>query len=545
MPTLFSRLTFRFLIILSTLIHTLDALSSDKPACSSETIHSPAGAVCGVTQSPTPNKQANAFLGIPYAESTAGKNRWRAPIAKSPWSNTYHATEFGAICPQLGASNQLSQSEDCLSINIWTPKSVSKQTKLPVMVFIYGGAFSSGYSSDPLYDGVYIAALKDVVLVSFNYRVGVLGFLAADGLTGNYGFLDQQLALEWVKDNIASFGGDADKVTLFGESAGAMSVGLHVFSAPNSQHLFRAAIMESNFLGLPYKSLTDQINVGNQFKQGLNCRDLACLQNMDVATLLNAESQFTPQMSTVFTGAKFYLPFSPVIDGQVLTHQPTSLSSQQHNHKPVIIGTNKDEAVLLVGNQTITPAWYSAWAANLYGLSFQRVIERYPAQFDSGNQTVWATVQTDNFLLCSTRYLASHMTAPVYIYLFNHQPSVNFLGLPACAENDNVCHAAELPFVFHSAENKGFQFTEQEQVLSNQIIDYWTNFAKYLTPNAQPQTPALINWPAFTEHKKAYLALNTEALSVEQDPYQTTCEFWDSIGYEIIHPWQNAALNNH
>lgn len=533
-------------------------------ACTTDVITSQAGPVCGSVVTSSSGKTARAFLGIPYAESTANHRRWKAPVTKRRWYKTRAALQYGPICPQETGQTKakllaalhydklhsfqikefnkrlkkiIGQSEDCLSLNIWTPSEVKVTTKLPVMVFIYGGGFVAGDSSDPLYDGSYLAANKDVIVVSFNYRLGVLGFLATDELKGNYGFMDQQLALDWVQDNIASFGGDPDKVTLFGESAGAMSVGLHMFSAPASQGLFRAGIMESNFLALPYKSLQDQINVGNIFKQSLNCRDLACLKKTDVVQLLKAQSSFTLPMSTVFSGAKYYIPFSPAIDGEILTRQPTVAAADDKAKKPLLIGTNKNEAVLFVAGRSINPMDYATWSASLFGLDFQKTIARYPAQNDQTNSELWARVQTDDFLRCSSRYVASRVKAPVFSYLFNHQPSFKVWGGDECYTNDNVCHGAELPFVFHSAEKIAGQFTAEERVLSERVINYWVNFASTLNPNAGSNTSTALNWPTFTEDDKKYLVFNTPNVTVQSDPYRETCEFWDGIGYNLIKPW--------
>ena len=283
-------------LLLVTLLLITNSIMADtaKPACNTDPIKTQTGAVCGNLVDSSTKKQAKAFLGIPFAESTAGKNRWQFPVPKAAWTDTFQATQFGAGCPQEGMPNT---SEDCLSLNIWTPANVDTSKPLPVMVFIYGGAFSSGLSGHPLYDGAYLAANKNVIVVSFNYRVGVLGFLANDDLDGNYGFMDQELALMWVRKHIPNFGGDPKKVTLFGESAGAMSVGLHLLSSPLSQPLFRAAIVESNFFGLPYKTLQEQKNVGNLFEATLNCHDTECLRALDVAKILEAQGKFTDQMS--------------------------------------------------------------------------------------------------------------------------------------------------------------------------------------------------------------------------------------------------------
>jgi acetylcholinesterase/cholinesterase len=533
-------------------------------ACTTGLVASKAGPVCGKLVTTASGKQASAFLGIPFAESTAQNQRWKPPVPKQPWTQTLAALQYGPMCPQFvlpstataakpqqftsvhhqhaqALNNKLfqltGQSEDCLSLNIWTPSGTKPDAKLPVMVFIYGGGFSSGNSSYSLYDGSFLAANKDVILVTFNYRLGVLGFLATDELSGNYGFMDQQLALSWVQNTIRDFGGDPDKVTLFGESAGAMSVGLHLFSAPGSAKLFRAGIMESNFLALPYKSLEDQVKVGNIFKQGLNCRDLKCLQETSVNDLLRAQDAFTPQMSTVFSGAKYYIAFTPSLDGKLLTRQPVSAAEEGAN-KPILLGTNKDEAVMFVNGRPITPSDYSPWTASLFGLDLQKVIAEYPAQKNLSNSALWARVQTDNFLRCSSRYVAASATAPVYAYLFNHQPSFKVWGGQDCQTDENVCHGAELPFVFHNADKIGTSFTAEEEALSNTVIDYWVNFATYLNPNGNPAVAkGEVRWPEFRRHKKDFLVLNVPAVSVQNDPYREVCDFWDGIGYNLVEPW--------
>jgi carboxylesterase type B len=540
------------------------ASAAETSACTTGVIVSKAGPVCGTVVTTESGKQAKAFLGIPFGESTAGEKRWKPPVPKHRWTETFVAVQYGPMCPQTvepppppssvvsqdrrarvpkvraagqPSVQQPSQSEDCLSLNIWVPAGATPGARLPVMVFIYGGAFVAGTSSDPLYDGAYLAANRNVILVSFNYRLGVLGFLAADGLSGNYGFLDQQLALTWVHNNIRAFGGDPGKVTIFGESAGAMSVGLHLFSAPGSARLFRAGIMESNFLSIPYKRLADQVNVGNVFKRGLNCPDVKCLRKIDVNELLHAQNAFTPAISTVFSGAKYYLPFAPVIDGAVLTRQPIVGGAEGATRKPMLIGTNKNDALIFVEGQSTSPAGYSAWAASLFGTAFQKVVAKYPARENSSNTALWARVETDDFLLCSTRYLSARVKGRAYVYRFDHQPSFKVWGGAECRQDGNVCHGDELPFVFHTADKIGGGFTAEEAKLSDQIMDYWTNFATDLDPNGRSATKAASRWPRFSAPAKGYLMLNTPAVSVQPDPFRETCKFWDGIGYNLTEPW--------
>src|SRR5215813_12627894 len=221
-----------------------------------------AGKVCGLAiEAPANTGRAlYSYRGIPYALPPVGDLRWAPPQPHPRWSQLRSATSFGAVCPQDGVST--GDSEDCLFLNIWAPRdAVGHDKRLPVMVFFHGGFFVFGAGSLPAYDGSYLAASGNVVVVTLNYRLGALGFLTVPelGLTGNYGILDQRMALQWVAENIAAFGGDPTKVTIFGESAGAMSVGLHLFSIPQDRSLFRAAIMESNPLALPYPSLLAQV----------------------------------------------------------------------------------------------------------------------------------------------------------------------------------------------------------------------------------------------------------------------------------------------
>src|SRR5262245_53355247 len=267
------------------------------------TVDPPAGAVCGlaIEAPPTTNRDLYSYRGIPYALPPVGDLRWAPPQPLPRWSDLRTATAFGAVCPQDGATDD---SEDCLFLNIWTPRAaVERQQRLPVMVFIHGGFFVFGAGSLPLHDGSYLAASGNVVVVTLNYRLGALGFLAVPelGLTGNYGILDQREALRWVAENIAAFGGDPGKVTIFGESAGAMSVGLHLFSIPADRGRFRAAIMESNPLAIPYPSLLAQVELKWQvFKGALcfegnipNCTfDVAALRALPLALIETADGDY-------------------------------------------------------------------------------------------------------------------------------------------------------------------------------------------------------------------------------------------------------------
>eukprot|EP01035_Chromulina_nebulosa_P034094 gene34094-45714_t len=258
----------------------------------------------------------NEFLGIPYAEPPIGKLRFRPTRPKRHWqSKLYNATQFSPECLQstlfAGESDNRPKDEDCLYLNIWQPVTIARKntkennSKYPVLIWIYGGAFVHGGSSLPEYYGNKLAA-RGVVVVSFNYRLGALGFLVstADGLFGNYGLDDQKTAIQWVQDHIASFGGDPDRVTLCGESAGAMSIGLHVLDqqyrmdTPISdagenilfhKKLFHAAILQSNPMGYKYRSIAISNFIGSSFRDQLDCEDLRCLQSESAEEILHVQ----------------------------------------------------------------------------------------------------------------------------------------------------------------------------------------------------------------------------------------------------------------
>jgi para-nitrobenzyl esterase len=237
-----------------------------------------------------------------------------------------------------------------------------------------------------------------------------------------------------------------------------------------------------------------------------------------------------------FFGTQYYIPFSPTIDGTVLVRQPVS-GAVTNARKPILLGTNKDEGLLFTEGRSFPPLVYASDVADLFGLSFQSVIARYPAQNDSTNELVWGQVQTEYFLVCSTRHVAASTKAPVFAYLFNHHPSFKVWGRSTCRQDGNVCHGDELPFVFHNADKIGGQFTADEEKLSDAMGRYWTSFATHLDPNGAAATAPATRWPKFSARNRDYLALNAPNISVAADPYRETCTFWDGIGYELFSPW--------
>ncbi|MEO8605875.1 MAG: carboxylesterase family protein [bacterium] len=494
------------------------------------------GVICGTTAT-IAGATAHAFLGIPYAEDTGGDNRWAAPVPITTLPDKFQATQYGPICPQSMPPDTVpAPSEDCLSLNVWTPVEPGEEP-LPVMVFIHGGAFIEGSSAARTYDAAYISASEHVVVASFNYRLGALGFLAGiGGLDGNYGFLDQQMALRWVRDNIAAFGGDPDQVTLFGESAGAMSVGLHLLSAPASADLFVADIMESNPLALPYKTIAESTPFGTLLAGLLKCEpaDLTCLRGTTWEDVVAAQEDKTIVIPGLLSGFAGLLLWTPVVDGTIITAEPVPAAQANGLGKPTILGTNLNEGTVfvylaldLLNQETLTAANYELLVNGLFGgTTGAEVLALYPPETDSA--PVFAQLSTDYIFFCATRAVAETGDADTYAYQFNKVSNFNvWPNVPQCAAQ--VCHSDELPYVFNTASNIGFVFTAPEQELSLQMVGYWSSFSR---PDHDPSPlgSGRPDWPPFPGEN--YLLLDTP-ITADVDP-QHNCDFWDSVGYEVI-----------
>lgn len=544
------------------------------PECMTQPVHTTSGLVCGLEYEVADledgqKKDISAFLGVPYAQTTAGTNRWQPPLPIKDWSAELHsdvftATRFGPSCPQkLNPGVQLDLSEDCLSLNIWTPTPLQSTTSaepLPVMVFIYGGSFREGTSTNPLTNGSRLAATGDVVVVTLNYRVGALGFLSGtDGLDGNYGLMDQRLALRWVRDNISVFGGDPDNVTLFGESAGAMSVGLHLVS-PESQPLFNAAILESNPYGLPYKELGTSRRFARILKYNLSCtfRGLDCLRSKSFEDVVEKQDAGLLPVASLLTGLSADLIWAPVIDGKQVPTQPNATAIA----KPVIIGTNLNEGIIFaVPNQIKLPESkekkvlkvdYELMLDVMFSAKTARLIKDHPRYkaHDGDNTDVFSHVVTDYLFTCANRRVMELASGPVWAYYFTHPPSYNvWPGIEECApDKGTVCHAAELPFVFGNPQTAKIQakpvphkFNEDEERFSAQVMRYWSQFAKTHDPNADGSP----DWPMFTTEAPVRQVLNTEVS--QKSDLDANCSFWNGIGFNepgLLARWFRFGRNN-
>jgi para-nitrobenzyl esterase len=476
-----------------------------------------------------------SFKGIPFALPPVGELRWAPTVPGKSWTGIKEASNFGSPCMQtenMDADGKVIGSEDCLTLNIFKPATAKKN--LPVMVFIYGGAFSWGDSSGHLgdrnlYDGTYLSSHGDTVVVTFNYRLGAFGFLThpalrKNGLSGNYGLMDQITALKWVQQNIASFGGDPSRVMIFGESAGAFSV-LGLITSPEAKGLFSRALLES---GSDIRhNLETAEKVGGDFTISAKCSDAtdiaACLRALDKNEVMRITSTF-------LHGKGAQLVFAPYVDGKIIPDYPIrSLQSGNYNHVPVVIGTNSDEMTVL-GLPIIKekPFFarkdYEEMVNQEFGAELgKKIIDFYGAPVDKTSFGLLSDVVADNIFHCPTQQIAEILSinqpGQVWRYLFTHAFHLDFARVLGAG------HALELAYVFHNFAPwysvKAPNYSELE--LSDQIGGYWTRFAATGNPNGG----RALEWPAYARDAK-YLELETPI--AERSGFRNeACEFWRRV----------------
>lgn len=377
-------------------------------------------------------------------------------------------------------------------------------------------------------------------MVALNYRVGALGFLAGvAGIRGNQGLEDQQLAMRWVKDNAARFGGDPDRIAIFGESAGAMSVGLHELSIPSSDGLFRAAIQQSNPMGIPYKSPAQAAVSGALFAKNLGCegQSLECLQQVSVDEILTQQSAVSLQLLSLL-GARLagFLVFAPVVDGDFVVADPAVAASATGVPLPTLMGTNAADGNIFiagiaqeVGGGKISAAEYVTVLGLLFGAeNAQQIVELYGVVPDGDNAQNLSNVATDYLFGCANQYVARTARSSTHVYRFDENTINVWPGVALC--EGQACHADDLPFTFHVDRTLGATFTPAQALLSDEMIGYWGGFARQVDPNGGDR----LGWPRFRATGLEYMLLDSP-LSTTVDPI-ANCASWDRIGYEIDNP---------
>jgi para-nitrobenzyl esterase len=451
------------------------------------------------------NKDISVYKGIPYAAPPVGDLRWQAPQPAKPWTGVRECTEFGMAEPQANTlemvyGTKLSKtSEDCLYLNIYTPAK-KRSDKLPVMFWIHGGGFTLGEGAT--YDGENLARLGAVV-VTINYRLGVFGFFAhpalskqsQNGVSGNYGMLDQIAALKWVKRNIAAFGGDSNRVTIFGESAGGMSVAM-LMASPLSTGLFQRAIIESGVGFGPGRRIDDIEKFGEHLADTLG----ASKASDPIATLRAVSAEDLLKNS----GAALGGGFGPAVDGWFLPDDPPAIfaAGKQHN-VPLIIGSNHNEGTILlraVGPMR-TAQDYETYVKRSFGADADAVLKLYPASDGKDVMTVADRVFSDRIAAGSEMFAEANARINPKSYLYHFTKSSN---APRFA-NLGAYHAAEIPYVFASNRDAD-HFDEKDQALARAVSAYWVRFAATGDPNG----PGLAEWPKVGPTSAHYIELGSQ-----------------------------------
>jgi carboxylesterase type B len=475
--------------------------------------HTDKGAVSGVR-----DNGVDSFLGMRYAAPPVGDLRWRPPQPVTPWPGVVPATAYGNRCAATASTNgPRSEAEDCLFVNVQRPSGARPGKRLPVYVFIHGGGLVNGSSNQA--DMAAIVRQTGVVGVSFNYRLGVLGFLGLAGLTaeggesGNYGFQDQQAALRWIQRNIAAFGGDPRRVTVGGESAGGWSVCGHL-AAPGSRGLFAQAMMQSGSCTTRTQAQAEAS--GAALASAVGCADVTCLRRTSVSALIDA-----PGGSFGLVRGTPTLPVDPVV----------AVASGRFARVPIVIGSNRDEGrTFAQGFIGQSQADYIAYVTSNYGAA---VLARYPWPASSDRFTaayLVGAIMTDSGAVggiggCSDRRLTrslAHWTT-TYAYEFDHRTGPGLTPIPGYVWGAG--HAAELAYLFPSFDNGtpiAPTFNAAERRLAREMKAEWARFASSGTPG----------WPSYNRTRTFFsLRAGGQSRPISDATFaaEHQCAFWDAM----------------
>ncbi len=479
--------------------------------------------------------EVRQWLGIPFAAPPVGPLRFLPPAEAAPWATPRVANAASGECPQLnfGVTPTLvgGATEDCLYLNVWAPRAAV--TNAPVFVWIYGGGFTIGSGGDRMYDGEALAAKTGAIVVTFNYRLGALGWLSHPELAAeegvatspSQGLLDQQMALRWVQKNIAAFGGNPNDVTLAGESAGGISVCAHL-AAPGSRGLFQRAIVESGVClsSAVFATPAAANDQGTRLANAVGCTTpgavMSCLRATPPETLLAALP--TREANFGATGDTF----GPVVDGAALPSIPLdAIASGQWANVPTILGTNVNEGDLFMYLWKVdkgagpTSSDVRASLAVLFSSSeVDQIAARYPVDTDPSG--AFSQIITQGIFACPARRTARAIAAsgaPAYLYQFTYPYVVAALGGVVMG------HSFEIPFVFRNGF-LGAQMTDADLALADQVDGYWFRFAASGDPNGDGAAA----WPAYTQANDTNLVFDS-SVTTNVGLDASACDFWDSI----------------
>lgn len=474
----------------------------------------------------------DAFLAIPYAAPPLGDLRWRAPQPVEPWTEPRDASEVPNSCPQVNAltSSTLEGDEDCLYLNVFSPD--VEATGMPVYVWIHGGGFIFGSGGRSVRR---LAQASNTVVVAINYRLDQLGFLAhpafeaEGGGTGNYGFLDQRAAMEWVRDNIEAFGGDPNNVTIAGESAGGVSVALHAI-APDSDGLFHRAIIQSGAPDiLPLATLEEAQTLGQSFATEVGCDDpdaaAACLRALPVEDLIIAV-ELTEELGGLFYGQPLLVP-TPNIDGVTLLEDASAAyTGGRFSDVPFFVGSNDDEGTLFHASLSSIPvadeAEYRTVLSRRFPDDVDAIVAEYPVSaFEDANAAL--TAVTGDQFNCATRKLVRQISdagRTTWHYVFDAVPD----GLLVGSLELGAYHSAELVYLFDLDDPTLGSVPDAHRDLQSTMQAYWTNFAATGDPNGA----GLAAWPEFDRAGDQHLLL-TAPPSAGTGYKSDACDFWEAV----------------
>jgi para-nitrobenzyl esterase len=480
------------------------------------------------------------FAGVPYATPPIGPRRFRAPEGHPGWDGVRDATAYGKVSVQsagtleaLAGGAEPDWGEDCLVLNVQTP--APDDARRPVMVWIHGGGFSTGAGSIPWYDGRRFVQRGDVVVVTINYRLGVLGWLHLGELdpafqtSGNNGLLDQLTALEWVRDNIAGFGGDPDRVTIFGESAGGMSVGT-LMGTPRARGLFHRAIPQS---GAAHNVTEPEqaAEVTSRIMEALRVNDVEGLQASPAEAILAAQhhvaEEITRDRASRRSGSGLGLPFGPVIDGDILPRPPlAAIRDGLSAHVPLLVGTTLEEWRLfsLMLRNIEDEATVLRRLGRLVEDPHQIVAAYRQSHDDATHDAMWTSIMTDRIFRIPAIRLAEAQVA--------HQPGHTFMYLFEWASTAfdgrlGSCHALEIPFVFDNLDRPGVEFFTGAGApgeLAVAMQGAWLAFAR----GGDPNHAGLPDWPSYDLKHRATMHFGTTN-RVEHDPGPEERAAWDGV----------------
>ena len=478
------------------------------------------------------------FRGVPYAEPPTGDRRWQAPVAPAPWDRTRAATTFGPACWQrltpessIYTRGDLVRNEDCLYLNIWTGAEQATETR-PVMVWFHGGGHTGGWGSAEVFDGTALAN-KGVVLVTINYRLGPFGFLAhpalssesPHGVSGNYGLLDKVAALEWVRDNIAAFGGDPNNVTIFGQSAGSWSV-CYLMASPLAKGLFHKAIGHSGGCfrgGRPDLAAAHDAGGVAAAELGIEGDDadaLAALRALDAEAVLE---------SGLGSGA--------IIDGWFMPKSARAIvEAGEHNDVPVIVGAMANEGTTLYAGTPLREyGELMSMLGGQYGVHTDALLAAYETDIDKSTKWGAQAIQADRSFVWEMRTWARAVEAAgndAYLYFFRHAPPVHRIYVPERAtiempdgpDGYGAYHSGDLAYAFGNTQLVGVGWSDWDHEIAHAMSEYWVNFARTGNPNGD----GLASWPRYEVATDPWLEFGSE-IQVTNDIRKDKLDLFDRV----------------